>query len=217
MRVSRDSMGQRWETLLTGSSASRKPRRRLASDSQARRRLRPARHRRRWSSRRTQGGGTETRTGRRALRVRPDRPGTLEGDDSSGPAAAVEPASQEAAPAGKPVPKEALFMYEQGGHRYYQVPDPGSPRGMRTVDEDTLQKEGDDLATLPKGEPVTTGERIHATQEGIQQTIDRPQREGDEGSRPLAEAKPGGGVQPGAPVVQGAHPHKPLPEYLREK
>ena len=123
------------------------------------------------------------------------------------PAAAVEPAKPaEAAPAGKPVPKEALFMYEQGGHRYYQVPDPGSPRGMRTVDEDTLQKEGYDLATLPKGEPVTTGEPIHATQEGIQQTIDRPQREGDEGSRPLAEAKPGGGVQPGAPVVQGVAP-----------
>lgn len=67
------------------------------------------------------------------------------------PAAAEQPAPPE--PTGpKPVPEGTKFLYEQGGHKYFQMPDPEAPRGSRTVDLPTLEKEGFDTENLPGDE-----------------------------------------------------------------
>lgn len=49
---------------------------------------------------------------------------------------------------GKPT-EGAEFLYSQGGHDYYQIPDKESSRGSRTVDRKTLESEGYDTTNLP--------------------------------------------------------------------
>lgn len=54
----------------------------------------------------------------------------------------------------KPIPSGTTFLYEQGGNRYYQIPDAESARGSRTVDVQTLAREDYDIRGLPQ--PIAT-------------------------------------------------------------
>lgn len=63
----------------------------------------------------------------------------------------------------KPIPPDTKFLYEQGGNRYFQIPDAAAARGSRTVDIQTLTKEGYDTRGLPA--PVVaapSGEQVAA-------------------------------------------------------
>lgn len=51
----------------------------------------------------------------------------------------------------KTLPEGTEFLYEQGGVKYYQMPDAEAARGSRTVDAATLKAEGFDTKGLPKG------------------------------------------------------------------
>ena len=81
----------------------------------------------------------------------------------------------------KPLPTDTEFLYEQNGHRYFQIErTPENPRG-RTVDERTLEQEGFDTSKLPTEKPTQKEEPTNAVQK--QSTGEIPVQSGSEGSK----------------------------------
>lgn len=66
-----------------------------------------------------------------------------------------ESTSSPSSAAPKPLPAGTEFLYEQGGIRYYQMPDKEAARGSRTVDESTLEYEGYATDKLPQPKAMT--------------------------------------------------------------
>lgn len=71
-------------------------------------------------------------------------------DDDS----AIEAAALAQAAAKKKPPQDIEFLYEENGNRYFQMKDPSSKRGSRTVDIAKLEEEGFDTSELTK--PIQT-------------------------------------------------------------